>query len=279
MIVSLASQAWRRIKPWVEQLSPSAAQLIPSCRMYLRSKKRFGPFQRRMKPLLFGQKTPVILSGPFQGLLYLDEIGFCGPILPKWIGSYECELHGIIEDVLAHPPSLIIDIGSAEGYYSVLLAARLPNSHVVSFDYDVLAVRAQKRLAAKNGVTNLAIKKQCDHKQLMDLIEATKGSSLVICDIEGAEMEMIDPVRCPSLSKADLLVELHEGSKWRAQAMLKELEARFHTSHSITFIPIKPRDPARYLSVCQTLPLEDLKRALDEDRCGSFGWLVLKTLF
>lgn len=279
MIVSLASQAWRIIKPWIERLSPSAAQLIPSCRMYLRSKKRFGSFQQRMKPLLFGQKTPVILSGPFQGLLYLDEIGFCGPILPKWIGSYECELHGIIEDVLAHPPSLIIDIGSAEGFYSVLLAARLPKSHVVSFDYDILAIRAQKRLAAKNGVTNLEIKKQCSHEQLTNLIETANGAPLVICDIEGAEMEMIDPVRCPALSKADLLVELHEGALWKAEAMVKELEARFHTSHSMSFIPIKRRNPAQFASVCQGLSAQELERSLDEDRSGSFGWLLLKTLF
>jgi hypothetical protein len=92
-------------------------------------------------------------------------------------------------------------------------------------------------------------------------------------------MEMINPLKCPALSKANLLIELHERADWQAEAMVKELEARFHTSHSITFIPIKPRDPARYFNVCQALPPEDLRRALDEDRCGSFGWLVLKTLF
>lgn len=272
------SHLWRRVKPLIARISPSAAQIVPSWRMLLRSKARFGPFQQRLKPLLFGENPPVVLSGPFKGLPYLDEIGFCGPILPKWIGSYECELHEFIEEVIANPPRLIVDIGSAEGCYAVLLAARLPGTRVVSFDYDLLAVRAQRRLAALNHVTNLEIEKQCDHRRLAGLISSTDGRVLVICDIEGAEMELIDPAKCPALAKADLLVELHEGAGRPGAAMASELGARFGASHSATFISMQRRDPGLYAPVCPGLTREDLEHALDEDRGVSCGWLVLKCL-
>lgn len=274
----LISHLWRRAKPFVARISPSAAQFVASWRLYLRSKARFGLFQQRMKPLLFAGKQPIVLSGPFKGLPYLDEIGFCGPILPKWIGSYECELHGFIDEVILNPPRLIVDIGSAEGFYAVLLAARLPETRVVSFDYDLLAVRAQRRLAALNHVTNVEIEKHCNHSHLEGLISTAKGRVLVICDIEGAEMEMIDPVKCPELAKADILVELHDGAGRPGGTMSGELGARFGASHSATFIPIQRRDPDFYAPVCQGLIREDLEHALDENRGVSCGWLVLRCL-
>jgi hypothetical protein len=42
-----------------------------------------------------------------------------GPIEPKWLGTYELELHSIIKGILRAEYNTIIDIGSAEGYYSV----------------------------------------------------------------------------------------------------------------------------------------------------------------
>ena len=278
MTMRAISSLWRRVKPVIARISPSAAQIIPSWRMHRRCKARFGAFQERVKPLLFGKEAPVVLSGPFQGLPYLDEIGFCGPIVPKWIGSYECELHEFIADVIANPPGLILDVGSAEGYYSVLLAARLPQVRVVSFDFDVLAVRAQKRLAALNSAGNLEIEKICDHRCLASLISSAEGRALVICDIEGAEVDLLDPAACPALAKADILTELHEGAGRSCAAIVEELGSRFVSSHSATFIPLARRDPGRFAAACPRLSRDDLERALDEDRGVSCGWLVLKRL-
>ena len=266
---------WRRLKPLLLMVSPTLVQYVVSYRFYQRCKVRFGSFQKKIRPILFGNGTPLVLSGPFQGLPYLDEIGFCGPIFPKWLGSYECELHDFWHGVLSKSPATIIDIGSAEGYYAVLLAAKLPRTEVHSFDFDPLAIRAQRRLAILNQVTNLIMRKFCDHRILGELLSASPGRSLIICDIEGAETELIDPTACPELLLADLLVELHESSGKILEEVIRCIGDRFSTTHTTQFIPIRPRNPSLYASYAAALSMEDLSRALDEVRGISRGWLAL----
>lgn len=55
--------------------------------------------------------------------------------VPKLLGSYECELHEIIESALRSNHHRVIDVGSAEGYYAVGFALKR-GCHVVAFDTD-----------------------------------------------------------------------------------------------------------------------------------------------
>src|SRR5437660_11467263 len=74
-----------------------------------------------------------VRQGPFAGMRYIDRaIG--SAYLPKLLGTYECELAAIIEEVCARGPRLIIDLGAAEGYYAVGLALRNPQARVVGFE-------------------------------------------------------------------------------------------------------------------------------------------------
>ncbi len=71
----------------------------------------------------------VVQSGPFAGMkLSQNEVWKDGNLGTKLLGCYEKELHGFIEDEikrLSNRPSRIVDIGCAEGFYSVGLALRL----------------------------------------------------------------------------------------------------------------------------------------------------------
>ncbi|MFD1808583.1 hypothetical protein ACFSHQ_12170 [Gemmobacter lanyuensis] len=64
-------------------------------------------------------------------------------------------------------------------------------------------------LATANGVAaRVEIGGIIDHA---DLALCALAPTVVICDIEGAEVELLDPVGAPALLAADLLVEVHEG--------------------------------------------------------------------
>ena len=55
--------------------------------------------------------------------------------------------------------------------------------------------------------------------------------TLVVCDCEGCEGELLDPLRSPRLAAADLLVELHVE---RIREIAALLTARFGSTHDAT---------------------------------------------
>src|SRR4051812_16894208 len=74
-----------------------------------------------------------VLNGPFAGMNYIFPcVG--GSYLAMITGNYEYELHGAIEQLCRQAPDLLVDIGTAEGYYAVGMARCLPRARVVGYD-------------------------------------------------------------------------------------------------------------------------------------------------
>ena len=75
----------------------------------------------------------VVQTGPFAGMQYVNEsIG--SSLTAKLLGSYEANLHPIIDDIIGRAPAGIINIGSGEGYYAVGLARRIPDAQIHAFE-------------------------------------------------------------------------------------------------------------------------------------------------
>ena len=68
-----------------------------------------------------------VSQGPFQGMRYL-ALAYCSEVLPKLVGTYECELIPGIEAICQAGCDRIVDIGAAEGYYAVGMALRNPGA-------------------------------------------------------------------------------------------------------------------------------------------------------
>ena len=150
----------------------------------------------------------------------------CGSALaPKVIGSYERELHAAVDGVIAGDYERIIDVGCAEGYYAVGLAwrKRIP---VVAYDSSAEARACLAELAGLNGVSSLIDGREtCDTEEL----ESFSGQRVfLICDIEGAEGQLLDPTRAPALLGFDLLVEVHDGPRFDGAARRPGVALRAH---------------------------------------------------
>jgi tRNA G46 methylase TrmB len=50
------------------------------------------------------------------------------------LGAYEFYLHDAVEDAIQRRPPLCIDVGAAEGYYTLGLAHRLPGSRHIAYE-------------------------------------------------------------------------------------------------------------------------------------------------
>jgi hypothetical protein len=170
-----------------------------------------------------------VLSGPFTGMRYLNTATF-GPIAPKWLGTYEWEIQDWVSQCCHNGYENIINVGSAEGYYSVGFAWRSPASRVLAFDINPFARRGVRRLAALNGVADRVTVRGLFSGQQLESFRPAKN--LLVVDIEGAEMALLNPVSFPALKRFDILVELHETPKSghcpESEEILKE---RFAATH------------------------------------------------
>lgn len=171
-----------------------------------------------------------VLAGPFAGMHYAVEASEGGRA-PRLLGAYEASLHPVIETVIARAYPQILDIGCAEGYYAVGLARRMPGSTVHARDMNPKARALCAALAQANGVADrLRIGPEVTPA---DLALCADAPTFILCDIEGAERDLLDPALAPGLTRADLLVEVHEGMR---PGTLSVLQHRFSATHRITRI-------------------------------------------
>lgn len=210
-----------------------------------------------------------ILQGPFAGMAYVGAATE-GALLPRLIGTYEQELHPAIAAFAADPPDCVIDVGCAEGYYAVGLARLMPTVEVHARDTDPKALVACRDLAQRNGVSDRV--KVGGLFAPEDFQAFADRRCLVVCDIEGAEDDLLRPDLAPALAKMSLIVESHEVYRPGLTARLIE---RFEPTHEIERLDMGPR----------TLPLPawfDRKNHIDrliavwEWRAGPTPWLVMR---
>ena len=67
----------------------------------------------------------VVQGGPFAGMTYVRGVS-CANTISRLLGSYEAELHPVVEQVISRSYPTVIDVGCAEGYYAIGLARRSP---------------------------------------------------------------------------------------------------------------------------------------------------------
>lgn len=199
----------------------------------------FEPYTTR----LVGKETNyVVRSGPFRGMKYVK--GSPPNILPpKLLGIYERELHRVIESIVSYPFKTIVDIGAGEGYYCAGLALRMPKAKIVAYERIELARKIMKELADLNQVADrLTIKGVCTIEELNSVLDPSE-STLVICDVEGAEAYLLDPLRVLALGSAFILVELHDCV---IGGLSDVIRARFESTHDIEQIFAEARSRSEF---------------------------------
>ncbi|MBF0239175.1 MAG: methyltransferase domain-containing protein [SAR324 cluster bacterium] len=212
---------------------------------------------------------PEILDGPFRGMKY-GEKSVGGALLPKLIGSYEKELSNLVNSFVSKNYDNVVDIGSAEGYYVVGLARMLKDAKIIAFDIDPEAHRLCYENAVKNNVADkITFKNYCSAEELSEVIQK---KTLVICDCEGFEAEILNPVEVSKLEQCDILVELHD---FIVPGVTELIKNRFKDTHRITLISEETRPPDD-LPILETLKSHEKSIALSEKRSCQMKWAFIE---
>src|SRR5579864_2080149 len=184
----------------------------------------------------------IVQAGPFRGMRYVDR-SHCSSTIPKWLGIYERELRDCIEEAVTLPFETVVDIGAAEGYYAVGLALRVRHARVIAFEMDPSARELLRKVVALNGVEDrVVVEGVCTRGGLAAILK-TSGLTLVVCDAEGAEAILLDPIRVPELEACHILIELHD---FVIDGLSEEIRDRFSATHSITHICQEERDRSEF---------------------------------
>lgn len=209
-----------------------------------------------------------VRAGPFQGMKYVEHADWVG-FVPKLLGIYERELAAHIGNFLAARYDVVVNIGSAEGYYAVGFARGSPTSKVIAYDIDPAAQALCSQMAQINGVgARVAIAGECTHATLR---QDLAGRALVICDCEGAELQLLDPDAVPALKDADVLLELHE---FVIPRLTQALLSRFRATHDIELVPAVAAGPELAAGM-ESMSLSDRRYAVSEFRPEGMEWAVI----
>jgi hypothetical protein len=261
------------MEPAINLLKRSVKSAIP---------KRLHPLEA-YKRALKARAGGAVLGGPFRGmrqaLPMCDETG-PGEDLLVVLGVYEREIHGVVEEACSLRPRLVVNVGGYRGYYGVGLGLRLNEAAVVVYETNATNHRYIRLNAEQNGLTNVEVRGSCGIDELRECIErhvpdsssrAARGDVLIVCDIDGGERTLMDPVAVPRLRTAAILLEVH------GPDMRELMTSRFSASHDLRYFPIQPHTSEEFLYRPWYTTFSDLAFLLAErEIADDYGWFWMK---
>lgn len=212
-----------------------------------------------------------VLSGLFKGMVIPEEYSWGdSDVIAKIVGLYESDLREALLKTVERAPSIVINVGCAEGFYAVGMARLLPNATVYAFDIDERACAICSRAAEENNVSNrIVIDGLCTTDRLAKITDRP-DRTLIVMDCEGAELELLDPAKVPGLAHCDIIVETHDFVEADITMILQN---RLNTTHDIQRISQGGRNPNEIPELAR---LSELDRwlAISEDRPEAMTWLA-----
>ncbi len=251
--------------------APLDLQAVEALRWVLRAEARRTRIRTREVFERLGRPAQV-LGGPFQGMRFHGPgISTQGGYLPKLLGCYELECHPAIAEILRGAPETVVNIGAAEGYYAAGLLINLPRARAVCFESEKPLHGAIRTLARKNGVLErLDVHGGCTRSALREALAAPRRT-VIVCDIEGGEGDLLDTEAIQRLRGVAMLVEVHERL---SPGVSSSLRSRFAGSHALTVFASRGRE-RRDVPVARALSPEEFSFATDEGRTSPMEWLLL----
>lgn len=225
---------------------------------------------------LFNRLGGVVRRGPFAGLkIRLEATWGAGDRAGMLLGLYEKEVVETVADALRTRP-VFIDIGAADGYYAVgVLKAGLAKRSI-AFEMNPKARASIKALAELNGVQDdLEIHSAADAGSLASLSVESFDRCVVLCDIEGAEVFVLNDDALKLLSQAVIVVEIHDHEDMDEHQVERILRDRAAPIFDVQSFTTGARSPLQIEEISD-LTEDDQWLICSEGRKYRQTWLVFR---
>ena len=217
----------------------------------------------------------VVADGPFKGLKYPTAESTWSTLMPKLLGTYECELDDFIMEACQTNFPVIVDVGCAEGYYAVGFAMRCSKSRVIAFDINEKAQEMCREMAKCNGVSEqIELRGECDGNSLIEMARQSVAGGLIISDCEGYEKELFSKEVIAACAHWTVLIEIHEIASPGVGELLKE---RFKETHDLEVVwSVSDSDKGRELKGFPKEQAEVRTYIAGERRKVRMPWFILR---
>ena len=196
-----------------------------------------------------------VAYGPLKGFRFDPKDKIMTARAARIFGLWEKEVSDILVS-LSGKRRYLVDIGAADGFYSVgMLFAGL---YEKSFNFEILSYRREQlqRTAELNEV---------------------KANSVVLCDIEGGEFELLTDEILQSFQSCYWVIELHESHVTDGEQKLTELVQRTEKYFVNEVIKTKERDLSQFSEL--EFVKDDERWLICSDGRGRLGkWLLLSLI-
>ena len=230
------------------------------------------PLDSLFRALVWRSTRGRVGAGPFTGLSLASDAP-----LPHLLGTYERELHDVIESLCGRPWQRIVNVGGGNGFYVAGLGRRIAGAELVVFEFDTEAQVVIADTVARNGLAARSRILGVADPAGLEAACAGASQALVVMDVEGAELELADPVLVPSLRRATIVVETHDVLR---PGCRDTVAARFAGTHTLIAIATRARTPEDFPGSLSPMlrrfaPARCLG-AVQEWRGGAQEWLILE---
>ena len=219
-----------------------------------------------------------IKYGPFAGMTFSQEYWWGGSDRASMLlGIYEEEVLNSIMS-LSKKYDVFIDLGAANGYYSI--GSVLSQKFKRSYSFEISA--KGRDIIKKNAILNRVVNK------VQILGEATKdfykqipkndlNSAVILIDIEGAEFSLLDRRLFNNLKQSVIFIELHDWFFKNGKKKITKLVADARPFFKISTLTTTSRDLSKFPEL---MNYSDSDRWLmaSEGRSKLMTWLKLEPI-
>lgn len=258
---------------WLREFMPApllrpieaVAHRRPSYRQYLARQEESRVRREQLDDevlALVGDST--VLAGPLAGTILTRAASWGQDFSARLVGSYEKELHPIIEQMVSDHTPLVVDVGCADGYYVAGLGRMASGAELVGYDIDPDALTVTAALAEMNGVADrLRLRAACRSRDL----ESLPAGAVVLVDCEGAERWLITREVVATNPGGNFIIECHESV---VPGITEHIVGLFD-GRRVERVPQQPRTAAD----APSLPPDLAELVTCELRSPKDGWVVV----
>lgn len=216
-----------------------------------------------------------IVNGPFAGMTLPPKALFLDARFEKTFGAYEYELFPLIQSLGQNPNAFdqLINIGAADGFYTVGLAQLFPQAKVLAYEPNQIKTPVLLETARLNHVADrIELSGLCSPDVLNRLTPTPK--TLLIVDVDGYEKPLLDPAQVPWLTSVSLLIETHDCFVPGITELLKQ---RFQPTHQIEEISMAG-PPYASIPPLKSLTMHQVDSMVGSERPNLQSWLWMTPL-